>query len=590
MQVIFSSILELDESNLTVHLKTLLCSNSTLGEVITNGGGNMIHLTALRILPYLRKGQEELRTRLLLEVIFNSRQIQFNNFNDMLSVDYVLQRLHQIKELYYYELVHEATTTSTSNAQNDNVIDHNYNNKKSRLNLPSIAEDTKLLPVEINDSSKYQSIFRLNPYTTSKPRSMSDRLICKEWAYLPLIHTFLLSKSKKINNEENETYRQFILDRSLNCLIWINYLQKIASLYNSTDYYNFGFMHPIESIIRLTIGSISYPGAGGLGFEPTGQLLAEILYSIGPIRTLLPFNHHHHDQGINTAPLEVVHLPANCPSYYDLYIDLVNHYNALSYNSPVFANLVLWPCQQLCHVKYRRALWGEHQQALNSLRIGLSQLIIPLSSFLEPTESNSSMIRVYAAAILSGTVQITRQPLLFLIAVHHLNRYLYNKENSTSEFTQQFVRLCKLLLLSSSSPSQSPPQMKTMQSVHPPTIGNKTDLLNLLRFYKQPNQLWFSSSLSAAATASSSSPAQNSIKLNTNLHVGIQDALVHSTIVVNNNSNSSNVTDESYLDVTCATTFNEALYKAGIECYTMDTLPKHRQLYWNELFDQEMKG
>ncbi|CAH8431252.1 unnamed protein product, partial [Schistosoma haematobium] len=56
------------------------------------------------------------------------------------------------------------------------------------------------------------------------------------------------------------------------------------------------------------------------------------------------------------------------------YIDLVNHYNALSYDSPAFANLVFWRCQQLCHVKYRCALWGEHQQVLNSLRIVLNQL------------------------------------------------------------------------------------------------------------------------------------------------------------------------------------------------------------------------
>ncbi|CAH8290086.1 unnamed protein product, partial [Schistosoma bovis] len=55
------------------------------------------------------------------------------------------------------------------------------------------------------------------------------------------------------------------------------------------------------------------------------------------------------------------------------YIDLVNHYNALSYDSPVFANLVFWRCQQLCHVKYRCALWGEHQQVLTSPRIVLNQ-------------------------------------------------------------------------------------------------------------------------------------------------------------------------------------------------------------------------
>ncbi|CAH8433089.1 unnamed protein product [Schistosoma haematobium] len=538
--LLFSQILELNESNLSVYLKSSLCCNSTLGEYVNSG--NIIHLAALRILPYLRKGQEELRTRLILEVIFNNRQIELNSFNNTLNIEYVLRRLHEIRELYYHELV--LGTKSTSSARNDN--------EDSRLSLSPILED--MSEVNPGHSLKYQSIFQLNP-VVSKPRSVCDRLISKEWVYLPFIHAYLLSKSKKIN-EEDETYRKLILDRSLNCLTWINYLQKIANLCDSTDSYNFGFMDPVESIVRLTLGSISYPGAGGLGFEPTGQLLAEILYSIGPIRPSLTFRN---DQETNNS-LEVVKLPVNFPSYYDLYIDLVNHYNALSYNSPVFANLVLWPCQQLCHVKYRRALWGEHQQVLNSLRIVLNQLVIPLSSFLEPVESNSSMIRVYAAAILSGTVQITRQPLLFLIAVHHLNRYLYNKDNWNSEFTQQFVRLCKLLpQVTNIKPTSSSPSSSSMQ-----TIGNKTDILNLLRFYKQPNKQWLQQT--------------KSIKLNTNLHVGIHDSLVH---LINNNN-----TDD-YTNITNATTFNEAILKASIECYNTDTLPKHRQLYWIELFKRE---
>ncbi|KAH8855177.1 RNA polymerase II-associated protein 1 [Schistosoma japonicum] len=531
--LLFSQILESDESSLSIYLKSSLYSSDSGGCI----GGNIIHLAALRILPYLRKGQEELRTRLLLEVIFNNRQIELNNFNNALNVEYVLQRLREIRELYYNELVH----TTIVNSQDNRLTDNNNNN--SHLRLSPIVED--ISEVDSSQSSNYQHIFQLN-HIVSKPRSVCDRLISNEWAYIPFIHTYVLSKTKKIN-EEDESYRKLISDRSLYCLIWINYLQKIVNLCKPTDNYAFGFMNPIESIVRLTLGSISYPGAGGLGFEPTGQLLAEILHSIGPIKTSPTC-----DQVQETnSSLESVNLPINCPSYYDLYIDLVNHYNALSYNSPVLANLVLWPCQQLCHVKYRRALWGEHQQVLNSLRIVLSQLIVPLSNFLEPVESNSSMIRVYAAAILSGTVQIIRQPLLFLIAVHHLNHYLYNKENQNSEFTQQFVHLCKLL-----------PQLTNIkQSTSVQTIGSKTDILNLLRYYKQPNKKWLQI---------------KAIKLNTNLHVGVHDSLIDSMI-----------NDVNCLSINSVTTFNEAILLAGIECYDIDSLPKYRQLYWNELFNEK---
>ncbi|CAH8431689.1 unnamed protein product [Schistosoma margrebowiei] len=96
------------------------------------------------------------------------------------------------------------------------------------------------------------------------------------------------------------------------------------------------------------------------------------------------------------------------------------------------------------------------------------------------------------------------------------------------------------------------------------TIGNKTDILNLLGFYKQTNKQWLQQT--------------KSIELNTNLHVGLHDSLAH--FIHNNDDNND------YADITSATTFNEAIFKASIESYNTDTLPKHRQLYWIELFEK----
>ncbi|VDQ17988.1 unnamed protein product [Trichobilharzia regenti] len=57
---------------MSAYLKSALISDSF-------GGYNINHLAALRILPYLRKGQEGLRNRLISEVVFNSRQIEISN-------------------------------------------------------------------------------------------------------------------------------------------------------------------------------------------------------------------------------------------------------------------------------------------------------------------------------------------------------------------------------------------------------------------------------------------------------------------------------------------------------------------------------
>nr|CAH8833303.1 unnamed protein product [Trichobilharzia regenti] len=550
--LLFSQILEQDESVLSAYLKSALISDSF-------GGYNINHLAALRILPYLRKGQEGLRNRLISEVVFSSRQIEISN---NINIEHIIPHLPEIKELYYRELVHVMSSTITTATTVENSP-NNENTNQSRLSthLEGITEEDSL--EQSSDDSHVD--FKLGPIF-SKRRSICDRLIPVEWAYTPFLHAYLLSKSKKIN-EEDENYRKLMLDRSMNCLLWIRFLQRISTLSQSS----FGFMQPIESIVRLTVGSIAYPGAGGLGFSPTGQLLAEILHSIGPIKKLSTVTTTTSTTGDSelASLLENVSLPVTCPSFYDEYIDLVNHYNALSYNSPVFANLVLWPCQQACHVKYRRALWGEHQQSLNSLRIVLNQLLIPLISFLEPEETNSSMIRVYASAILSGTVQVTRQPLLFLIAVHHLNRYLYNKANCNSEFTQQFIRLCKLL------PQMPDVKLSTSSASVQTVAGSKSDLLNLLRYYKQPNQCWLQI---------------KSPRLNTNLNVGVHDPLVVVHLVDDNddNMNGGGGCDgvDDYMNVTSSATFSEAVIKAGIECYQPDDLPQHRQLYWRQLFEK----
>ncbi|CAH8430584.1 unnamed protein product [Schistosoma guineensis] len=98
--------------------------------------------------------------------------------------------------------------------------------------------------------------------------------------------------------------------------------------------------------------------------------------------------------------------------------------------------------------------------------------------------------------------------------------YLYNKDNRDSEFTQQFVRLCKLL-----------PQMTNVK----PTSSSSSSRRRR-RLCKQ----------------------SKSIELNTNLHVGLHDSLVH--LIHNDDDNND------YADITSATTFNEAIFKASIEC------------------------
>lgn len=57
------------------------------------------------------------------------------------------------------------------------------------------------------------------------------------------------------------------------------------------------------------------------------------------------------------------------------------------------------------------------------------------------------MIRYYAQVLLNGTIQKTIQPLLYMIAVHHLNGFLFD-QTRTEQINLQRTIMKNLQMLS----------------------------------------------------------------------------------------------------------------------------------------------
>ena len=53
------------------------------------------------------------------------------------------------------------------------------------------------------------------------------------------------------------------------------------------------------------------------------------------------------------------------------------------------------------------------------------QLLIPLERFLSPDETNLDLVQLYVQAVFSSTVTSHRTPVMYLVAVHHINRFIY---------------------------------------------------------------------------------------------------------------------------------------------------------------------
>ena len=48
-----------------------------------------------------------------------------------------------------------------------------------------------------------------------------------------------------------------------------------------------------------------------------------------------------------------------------------------------------------------------------------------MQNFLQPEESDIELLNLELSALVSGAVQQTWSPVLYLVAVHHVNRFLY---------------------------------------------------------------------------------------------------------------------------------------------------------------------
>jgi len=68
------------------------------------------------------------------------------------------------------------------------------------------------------------------------------------------------------------------------------------------------------------------------------------------------------------------------------------------------------------------------------------QMVIPMSRFLEPDETNVELLKMYCDAVLNGTVTARWSPVMYLIAVHHLNRFIYTVDSAHRHIKYTMIR------------------------------------------------------------------------------------------------------------------------------------------------------
>ncbi|CAF1214756.1 unnamed protein product [Rotaria magnacalcarata] len=132
-------------------------------------------------------------------------------------------------------------------------------------------------------------------------------------------------------------------------------------------------------------------------------------------------------------------------TFFDFYRLLVDQYEACSFGDVLYSNYLLVPLQQTYDVQLRKHVWIEHSTILNYLRLKPDQILFSLETFFIPYENDPDLIRYYAQVLLNGTIKKTIQPLLYMIAVHHLNVFLYDQtRNEQNDLQRNIIKNLQL--------------------------------------------------------------------------------------------------------------------------------------------------
>nr|XP_022915958.1 RNA polymerase II-associated protein 1 [Onthophagus taurus] len=111
--------------------------------------------------------------------------------------------------------------------------------------------------------------------------------------------------------------------------------------------------------------------------------------------------------------------------FQDLYKQLLEQYQGVSYGDNLFSNFILIPLMQRANLQYRKTFWSEYSGITQICRITTENLMCSIKIFLEPSETDISLLKCYRKFILGRAVPDDR--VLKIISKYHLDTFVTNK-------------------------------------------------------------------------------------------------------------------------------------------------------------------
>ncbi|GIY22119.1 RNA polymerase II-associated protein 1 [Caerostris darwini] len=131
----------------------------------------------------------------------------------------------------------------------------------------------------------------------------------------------------------------------------------------------------------------------------------------------------------------------NLKDFDDMYNELLNQFEAVSYGDQLFGNFILFPLQQCYPSRWKTLLFTEYSQILQFLRVPLLEIFVSVKNYLEPPEKDTELIFQYCKALLAGVLTHVKCPLLYLMAIHHVNHFLFSRDSELLKLQKKLLSM-----------------------------------------------------------------------------------------------------------------------------------------------------
>ncbi|CAL8286949.1 unnamed protein product [Lota lota] len=349
------------------------------------GHASLYHQVALALLPWLLPGSEHLAHDLLCTVVFSKDFIPEGHSGGPEALELAELKLHAgAPHLQAVgPLVREAC-----------------------VQLPSLRGCylTHLAHLEPAVLGSKDAYLGRTPWIRSQllPELAAGPALPADWPFLPLVSLYERTGVSGGGGLQVEELPHGALQAVSHCLQWLLLL----------EVWREEALKAVPPVAKLARLSCVFLSSSDLFLErPVQRLLWALLRLLTrPDR-------------LDTLDLDVP--PPGLASFQDLFSALLTQYEAVSFGDPLFGCWVLLPLQRRHSAAMRLAVFGEHVGVLRSLGVTLDQLRLPLERFTSPPETSLPLLHLYFRCLVTGALLQPRCPLLYAVALAHLNAFLF---------------------------------------------------------------------------------------------------------------------------------------------------------------------